>query len=220
MTTDQAAIIIWDYMHMHHELKKSDAILVLGNRDLRVAEYAAKLYLDGLAPILICAGSGTIHDGKPGREKFVNTTEAEVFADIAIKNGVPKDAIIIENESQNTGDNYKFTINKLKERKINPKRIIVVQKPYMERRAYATGKIWLPDVELIMTSPSIPIEEYPYESVTKDYLLNSMVGDLQRIIEYPKKGFQVVQVVPADVLEAYEFLIREGYTEKMILDEG
>lgn len=91
-----------------------------------------------------------------------------------------------------------------------------MQKPYMERRAYATGKIWMPNIELIMTSPPIPFNAYPYGAVTNDYLLNSIVGDLQRIIEYPKQSFQIAQNVPPDVLEAYEFLMEAGYTKKMI----
>ena len=43
-----------------------------------------------------------------------------------------------------------------------------------------------------------------------------MVGDLQRIIEYPAMGFQIAQDVPPDVLQAYRNLIRQGYTRHMI----
>ena len=31
-----------------------------------------------------------------------------------------------------------------------------------------------------------------------------MVGDLQRILIYPAKGFQIPQVVPPEVIAAYE----------------
>ena len=203
-------------MLMHHDLKKSDAIFVLGNRDMRIADYAAKLYLDGWAPILICAGSGSIHNHKPGREKFIGTTEADVFAKIAINMGVPKESVIIENESQNTGENYKFVIDKLKEKSIDPERIIVVQKPYMERRAYATGKVWLPNVDIIMSSPPISFENYANDSMSQVQVINSLVGDIQRIKEYPQKGFQITQDIPKDIWEAYEYLIGQGYTEKMI----
>ena len=40
-------------MLMHQPLKKADLILVLGNCDTRVAEYAAQLYLDGWAPVIL-----------------------------------------------------------------------------------------------------------------------------------------------------------------------
>lgn len=216
MTKDMAINLIWDYMKMHHKLKKADVILVLGNRDIRVAEYAAQLYLDGWAPVILFSGSGDIHNHKPGRERFINSTEAEVFAEIAKDKGVPKKAILIENKSQNTGDNYKFASTLLKERGIKPNIVIAVQKPYMERRTYATGKIHWPDTELIVTSPDISISEYPNtESEQNEHWLHAMVGDLQRIKEYPEKGFQIKQDIPDKVWTAYKYLISEGYTNRL-----
>lgn len=218
MTIDDAARKIWDYMLLHQPLQKADIILVLGNSDIRVAERAAEVFLEGWAPLLLCAGSGSIHNHKAHREQFIGTSEAEVFADIAIKKGVPKDAIILETESQNTGQNYEFALKKLKERAIDPKRIILVQKPFTERRAYATGKVWLPDIELIVTSPQISFEEYITHSKTRERAINGMVGDLQRIKEYPKKGFQIEQDIPEDVWAAYEFLVAQGFDKRLIKD--
>jgi len=218
METEKEAAIktIWNYMLMGQQLKKADAIFVLGNRDVRVADYAAQLFLDGWAPIIIFSGSGDIHNNKPGREQFVNSTEAQVFADIAEQRGVPRSSIIVENKSQNTGQNYEFTIKMLEERGIKPKRIILVQKPYMERRTYATGKRWLPNVELIVTSPPISIEHYPNESNQNEQWIHAMIGDLQRLKEYPKKGFQIEQDIPLDVWKAYEYLVSLGYTDRLI----
>jgi uncharacterized SAM-binding protein YcdF (DUF218 family) len=218
MTVESASQKIWDYMLMHQKLKKADVIFVLGNRDTRVAARAAQLYLESWAPILLCAGSGSIHNHKPGREQFIGSTEAEVFANVAINMGVPKESIIIENESQNTGQNYEFGIKKLKEHNINVQRMILVQKPYMERRTYVTGKVWLPNIELLVTSPQIPFDKYPTDGITKENVINTMVGDLQRIKEYPKKGFQIEQDIPQDVWDAYQYLILEGYTERLIKD--
>ena len=212
---DEAAQKIWDYMLMHHELRKADLIFVLGSRDTRTAEYAADLYLQGWAPLLLLSGSGTIHEHEPGREKFAGTTEADLFAVIARERGVPESAILIENCSQNTGENYAFSTRLLKEKGIPPKTVIAVQKPYMERRTYATGKKHWPDVELIVTSPPGSYESLP-EGPAKQWLINSMVGDLQRIKEYPVKGFQIPQEIPTDVLAAYEFLVSKGYTERRI----
>lgn len=213
---DDAAKKIWDFMLMHQKLEKSDLIFVLGSRATQVAEWAAKLWLDGYAPIILFSGSGSIHNHKPGREIFINTTEAEVFADIAVKLGVPRKAIIIENESQNTGQNYEFSINKMRELGVNPNRIILVQKPYMERRAYATGKVWLPNIELIVTSPPITFTDYINKD--RDLIINQVVGDLQRIKEYPQKGFQIEQEIPDDVWGAYEYLVAQGYNNRLIKD--
>jgi len=43
MTKQQAIHTIWEYMHLHHTLEKADAIIVLGNRDIRVGVHAAQL---------------------------------------------------------------------------------------------------------------------------------------------------------------------------------
>ena len=217
MNKEDAVESIWEYMLLHHTLEKADAIFVLGSHDLRVGEHASKLWLDGWAPYLVCAGSGTVHINNPAWSDFTGSTEAEVFADIALKTGVPKDSILVENKSQNTGQNYEFTTKLLKEKGIELKKIIAVQKPYMERRTYATGKVWWPNVEIIVTSPPIPLTEYPTESMRKDeHWLHAMVGDLQRIKEYPAKGFQIKQEIPGKVWEAYEFLVKEGYTKRLI----
>ena len=215
-TVESAAQAIWDYMLLGHELRKADVILVLGNRDTRVAEYSARLYFEGWAPILLFAGSGSIHNHKPGRERFVGSTEAEVFADIAMKMGVPKEAILIENQSQNTGQNYEFSMKILAQRRIEPRKLILVQKPFMERRIYATGKVWLPTMELIVTSPKIPFEKYTDQERDRNQVINAMVGDLQRIKEYPKMGFQIEQHIPDHVMDAYHHLVSQGYTKKLV----
>lgn len=54
--TQHLALKIWEYHRMHHTLRRSDAILVLGSHDTRVAERGAELYLGGWAPILIFSG--------------------------------------------------------------------------------------------------------------------------------------------------------------------
>lgn len=218
MTTKSAIKTIWDYMHMNHQLKKADAIMALGSYDIRVAEYAAKLWLDGWAPYLVCAGSGTIHSNLAVWQEFVGSTEAEVFADIARKAGIPDSAILIENKSQNTGQNYEFILQLLRENGLDIRSIIAVQKPFMERRTYATGKVWLPNnIELIVTSPNISIEEYPNKIVGQnDHWIHHMVGDLQRVKEYPAKGFQIHQDIPEEVWEAFEFLVHEGYSDNLL----
>ncbi|GAB2837443.1 hypothetical protein KDA82_33400 [Streptomyces daliensis] len=43
-----------------------------------------------------------------------------------------------------------------------------------------------------------------------------LVGDLQRVIEYPRLGFAIGQDVPEDVRAAYESLIRDGFTGRLI----
>src|SRR6185312_1337886 len=139
MATDQEIIhlakILWEYHHMHHELEKSDCILALGSHDLRVADRAADLYLQGYAPLLVFSGGlGNL------TSDIWTIPEADQFAEIAVKKGVPSNAILIENKSTNTEENILFTQKLLQQKGLNPQSFIVVQKPYMERRSYATFK--------------------------------------------------------------------------------
>src|SRR5918993_886003 len=146
---------VWNYHLMKHTLAPADCILTLGSHDTRVAEWAADVYLQGWAPLLIFSGGlGRLTQG------VWTETEADLFAKIAIEKGVPKDAILIENRSTNTGENILFTQELLQSKGLSPQRFIVVQKPYMERRSYATFKKHWPQKDLIITSPPIPFEEY------------------------------------------------------------
>jgi hypothetical protein len=86
----------------------------------------------------------------------------------------------------------------------------------MERRTYATFKKVWSEKEIVVTSPMLSFEEYVNDDFPKDYVINVMVGDLQRIKVYPEKGFQIPQDIPENVWEAYEYLVSEGYTAQLI----
>jgi uncharacterized SAM-binding protein YcdF (DUF218 family) len=204
------ARILWDYHHMHHTPEQSDCILVLGSHDLRVAERGAELYLQGLAPILIFSG------GLGYLTKNIWTEpEADQFARVALDRGVPVEAIFVENQSTNTGENIQFTRRLLEEKGLHPQHFLLVQKPYMERRTYATFKKQWPDKELLVTSPQIAFEDYATEDIPMEKVINSMVGDLQRIRVYPERGFQIYQEIPAAVWAAFEKLVAWGFNKHL-----
>jgi uncharacterized SAM-binding protein YcdF (DUF218 family)/8-oxo-dGTP pyrophosphatase MutT (NUDIX family) len=205
------AKIIWNYHLLNQKLEKADGILVLGSSDIRIAERGAELYLDHWAPLIIFSGGL----GRMTKHTFAKS-EAEVFADVAIKMGVPKDKIILETKSTNTGDNILFSRQLLLERNIAVRKLIAVTKPYMERRALATIKKLWPELDFIVTSSQISFEYFPTEARPMDYIVNAIVADIQRIMIYPKKGFQIEQHIPDEVLDAYKKLIEAGYTKQLI----
>lgn len=47
---------LWDYLQLHQQPDVADLILVLGSNDVRVAEHAANLYHQGLAPYVLFSG--------------------------------------------------------------------------------------------------------------------------------------------------------------------
>ena len=206
---------IWHYHLMNHQLFEADVILVLCSHDIRVAERGAELFHERWAPLLIFSGGlGTI------TKDIWNEPEADQFAKVAIGLGVPKDKTLIENRSSNTGQNILFTRQLLAEREIDPQKFILVQKPYMERRSFATFKKLWPETEVVVNSPQVSFNEYldHYASseLSRDEVISIMVGDLQRIKLYPEKGFQIYQEIPHDVWAAYEELVQAGYNQRLI----
>ena len=184
----------------------------------------------GIAPRILFSG---------GQGNFTETweeSEAVIFARRAEELGVNREAILVETASSNTGENIKNSHRLLKEKGLLPKRIILVQKPFMERRyhtitakiKYASGfllcrtiatftKQWPDGIDDVrVTSPQIPLDQYPNVHLSKEDILNTMVGDLQRIVEYPRLGFQSTHDVPEIVLTAMQSLIDMGYTKHLL----
>jgi uncharacterized SAM-binding protein YcdF (DUF218 family) len=210
---------IWRYHQLDHELSKADVILVLCSHDTIVAERGAQLFLEGWAPLLVFAGGLGSITGRVWSEP-----EADQFAKIAVGLGVPREKILVENKSTNTGENVRFTRQLLAERQLDPQKFIVVQKPYMERRSYATFKKLWPEKDVIVTSPRISLDgyldRYSHETLSRDDVISIMVGDLQRIRLYPARGFQIPQEIPDDVWEAYEALVEAGYDKHLVALKG
>jgi uncharacterized SAM-binding protein YcdF (DUF218 family) len=206
---------IWHYHRLNHQLSRADAIVVFCSHDKVVAERGAQVLLEGWAPLLVFSGGlGAI------TKHFWEEPEANQFARIALGMGVPNEKILIENRSTNTGENVQFTKRLLEEKNIAVRKVIVVQKPYMERRSYATFKNWWPEIELIVTSPQLSFDEYlsrySHDSLSPDDVIGIMVGDLQRIRIYPERGFQTPQEIPDDVWDAYEQLVKAGYDKYLV----
>lgn len=207
----QLAEKVCEYLKMNQSLEKSDCILTLGTYDERVAQRGAELYLQGFAPLIVFSG---------GLSQFAKDnwgeTEADHFAKIAIQMGVPSKDILIENKSTNTGENIQFSQKILKENGLDPQSFIIVQKPYMERRSYATFKKHWPEKKVLVTSPQLSFLDYPTKGIDMEHIIDTSVGDLQRIKIYSEKGYQIFQEIPKDVWDAFEQLVAMGYDKRLV----
>ena len=210
---DRDAQMVWDYMCLHQEPVKSDAVFCLCSHDTRVAVRAAELMNQGFGKYLIISGGA----GRLTKDIF-NEPEAEIFKKITLEHGVDPSKIIIEPKSTNTGENIRFTYRLLAERNIKVSSFVLVQKPYMERRTFATFKKQWPDptTAISVTSPQLTYEKYVSSGISKEDVINIMVGDLQRIKEYPKLGFQIAQDIPVAIWEAYERLVDTGFNKHLL----
>jgi uncharacterized SAM-binding protein YcdF (DUF218 family) len=202
---------IWNYHLMHHPLEPVDVGIGLGSHDLGVATFAAKLYHEGLLPMVVFTGATS----RTTAARFPRG-EAVHYREHAIQLGVPSDAIRIETRAANTGENLSLTRYLLATTDTPVKTVLLISKPYMERRAYATcQKVW-PEVRPICASEPIGFDEYVASIGDPKLVLDMLVGDLQRVMEYPALGFAIEQPVPETVKTAYRHLTSAGYTSRLI----
>ena len=206
------AELLYDFLrHCGPTPKTADLLLAAGSHDLRVPRNAAKLFLQGAAPWLICTGGlGKITDGlwtEPEGDKFARECRAL---------GVPEERLLIERASTNTGENFRFSRQLLAGMGLRPRTGIIVCKPYMAKRCWATGSKQWPEVQWTVCPPPIPFADYAGADTPLSQEIQLMVGDLQRLQVYAEKGFQVPVPVPGDIWAAYERLVADGFDQQVI----
>jgi uncharacterized SAM-binding protein YcdF (DUF218 family) len=213
MTEDEwrDARVVWAYHHLNHQRRSCSAGIGLGSHDLGVAAMAAGLYHARLVPVLVFSGATTATTyGRFPRGEGVH------YRKHAIRLGVPEEAILVEPTAVSTGQNIERSRALLQQAGITVTSILLISKPYMERRAYATCRRAWPEVEPVCASESVSLDEYAQNIGDARLVIDMMVGDLQRIIEYPSRGFAIPQDVPDDVMAAYERLVRAGFTSRLL----
>jgi uncharacterized SAM-binding protein YcdF (DUF218 family) len=202
---------IWDYHLMHHQLEPVDVGIGLGSHDLGVATFTAKLYHEHLFPAIVFTGASS----RTTAARFPHG-EAVHYREHAIQLGVPASAIKVETNATNTGQNISLTRELLAATDVPVKTVLLISKPYMERRAFATcQKVW-PEVRAICASEPIAFDDYLTNIGDTKLVIDMLVGDLQRLIEYPALGFAVEQDIPYDVQSAYRRLVAAGYTSRLM----
>ena len=212
--TLRLARIIWDYLQLGHQTIPGEVIVVFGTNDLRVAEFAARLHSAGYGRTLICTG-GMAHGGDL-LETGWSRTEAEVFADEAESCGVPRECILLEPRATNTAENVRFTRELCAAHGIRPRNVVLAMKPFMQRRVWATMAVEWPEMPATLASPQMTLEEYVTADLPAEKVIHIMMGDLQRLWIYGRKGWSAPQRIPAEVDRAYRELIARGFTRHLL----
>ena len=189
-------------------------IVGFGCYDEDIPKRCAELFHRGLAPyVCFSGGLGRNTSG------IWTGSEAERFAAIAIAEGVPEERIILEKKSTNSAENLILTPNVLEEAGVKAEKIIAVHKPYMERRLWAAMQVYWPAVEVVYTSPEVTVEEHiahaQRSGMTRKRVIETLVGDVQRMELYARKGYQVPVEIPDTVRAAFDELVRQGYTGQL-----
>ncbi|WP_128818360.1 YdcF family protein [Streptomyces sp. S063] len=205
------ARLLWDYHRMHHALRVSSVVIGLGSHDLGVADVAAHLYHQGLAPVLVFTGATS-----PTTRMRMPRGEAVHYRERALELGVPDEAILVEPRATNTGENIEFSRQVLADAGVAVSSVLLVSKPYEERRSYAMmRKLW-PTVDVISASTHMKLHEYVETIGDASMVIDMIVGALQRVLVFPGRNLAIPQDVPQEVVEAYERLARQGFTSRLM----
>lgn len=194
---------IWNYFSSFNSVGKSDVIVVCCSYDLRVCDHACDLLKQGFAEKIIFSG----FQGRWTKALWAES-ESEVFFKRAIANNISEKRIVLESNATNIGENIHLSRLLVP----NARKVIFVTKPNTLLRVKLTVPIQWPDIHFFTSCPEIEFPTDISNIVGLFGLINEMVGDVQRIIEYSRRGYQVGWNLPAEIEVSYNYLKNNGFT--------
>jgi uncharacterized SAM-binding protein YcdF (DUF218 family) len=205
---------IFDYHQLKHPALPADVMVVLGSNDTRVAEFAAELYHARLSEKLVVTG-GLAHQNDLLATGW-DRPESEVFAKILTARGVPRDKMMLETHALNTAENLALSRRVIESAGLTPRSILIVVKPFMQRRVMATHAVVWPEMPASLASWTGTFDDYCNDLLPPAKVTNVMMGDLQRIWVYAERGWSAPQQIPDDVKQAFRRLVELGFTEHLV----
>jgi len=204
---------LWNFNQMDHDVRPVDVGIGLGSHDLDVATHTANLYKKGIFPLIVFTGANA-----PTTVERFPRGEAVHYREHALTLGVPDSAILVEPEATNTGENIEFTRALLHQHGLlHPVRsIMLISRPYQQRRSYAVARKRWPDVQVVCSSRPVLLNEYVESIGDVDRVINMLVGDTQRLWVYAAKGWAIKQGIPTEVSDAYTRLVEAGFTTRLL----
>src|SRR3954453_23778680 len=152
----ESARCVWEYHQLRHKPIPADLIIALGTNDLRVAEFAADLYLGGFGKHVLCTGA-IAHAGDLLATPW-ERTESEMYAEVAVRRGVPRDRILLEARATNTAENIRFSRELVEGHGLKPANVVLAAKPFMQRRTWAHMAVEWPEMPATVASPALSLD--------------------------------------------------------------
>lgn len=147
-----------------------------GKSTLERARYAAKLYLQGDAPLILFSS---------GYLSFA-VNDADEMRLLALSLGVPNDAIILEQRSGSTYDNVRYSWKVLKPMGVRD--ILLVSSPYHMRRAQLTLLSQAPELNVTYT-PVTRTQFYDRKKGDRWAIAKALAHEYAGILYYWWKGW-------------------------------
>lgn len=148
---------VTNFIFLSDSPQKSDVIFIPGNRFPQPGQYAARLYGEGYAPLVVPSGRFSVTLGyfpgpvdETGRYPGPYESEWAFIADVLCQNGVPWEAVVREDRATFTWENALLSKQALDAQGVHPKQAIVCCKPYHARRCKAYYEMAFPDTRFFM----------------------------------------------------------------------
>lgn len=198
---------LWDFFKSFRNDIKTDVVIVCCSYDLRICDYGCDYYIKNMAKKIIFSGNL----GNWTRDIW-SEPEAIIFKKRALELGIPESRIVIEDKATNLGENIH-----LSKKYITPKdHITYISKPNTLLRLLLTAPLYINN-RFSVSGPNYNFPEDVSTIIGIDGVINEMVGDLDRIIKYPLKGFQRPYTLPVPIYKSWEHLKNIGYTKHLLM---
>lgn len=178
-----------DFVFVENKPEQADIIFVPGNGYPQMAERAAELYREGFAPYILPSGKYSVTAGKfsgvlkkadcyPGEYE----TEWDFLKDVLIKNGVPEEAVLKENNATYTYENAVFSRRVTDVAGIEIKKAIICCKTHHMRRSLMYYQLCYPETEFI----AVPVNA---DGITRENWrdteegVDAVTGEITRILK-------------------------------------
>lgn len=148
---------ITHFIFLEDDPKPADILFIPGNGHAEPSEWAAKLYLDGYAPLILPSGRYSITTGafcgqQTGNHQYEGRFETEwaFMRTVLMENGVPDSAILCEDEATFTYQNAIYSRRRTDQERLTVRRAILCCMPVHARRAKMYYQTLFPETELLI----------------------------------------------------------------------
>ena len=178
-----------DFVFAEDQPEKADIIFVPGNGFPQMAERAAQLYKEGYAPYILPSGRYSITLGKfvgvQSHQEIYDgeyETEWEFLKSVLMKNGVPEEAILREDQATFTYENAIYSRQVTDHAELEIERAILCCKSYHARRCLMYYQLLYPETEFYV----VPVNA---DGITRENWrkneegIDAVTGELSRIVK-------------------------------------
>lgn len=180
---------ITEFIFPEDKLEKADIIFIPGNRYPQMAEKAADLWHQGYAPYIMPSGKWSVLQKKfegvlEKKDEYTGAyqSEWEFLKDVLLKNNVPEEVILREDQASYTYENAVFSRKAADQAGLNIKRAIICARNYHGRRCMMYYQRLFPEAQIQICPVGIG-------GIDRDNWMNTeegieaVIGEMHRMIQ-------------------------------------